>query len=224
MILAGLAAATLALPAVVAPPTRDTCLTYDSAYAAAPLMTVRPGGRVYLQDKAQPCAPGKTCAFVRKAYLVPGDVVLASQPRSGFRCIYAGAGGRLWAGFVPDAALTPAPAYGPLDPKFLVGRWIDGEDHLSFKLAKGRLVVDGDAIWPGSKPPKGVPASRFAPNIGEVAGAVRIAGSRFEVGDPEEECRVWGYRRGPYLVVQDNENCGGMNVRFQGVYVRTGGS
>ena len=52
---------------------------------------------------------------------------------------------------------------------------------------------------------------------------MRLAGPRFEVGDVEEECRVWGYRRGPYLVVQDNESCGGHNVRFQGLYLRRPG-
>jgi hypothetical protein len=225
MLFAALAAAA-ALPAVSAPPIQGECLTYDRAYTAAPLMTIKtglPGGRVYLQDKAQPCAPGKTCAFVRKAYVLPGDTVLASQARNGFRCVYVGGAGRLSAGFVPDAALAPAPPYAPLDAAFLVGRWTDNDDHLTFKLAKGKLVVDGDAVWPSAKPPKGVPESRFAPNIGEVEGAVRLAGPRFEVGDVEEACRVWGYRRGPYLIVDDNGNCGGMNVRFSGVYLRTPG-
>lgn len=226
MILAALAAATAALAAIVAPPARTTCLTYDSAYATAPLMAVKPGapgGRVYLQDKAEPCAAGRTCAFVRKAYVVPGDLVLASQARNGFRCVYVGAAGKLSAGFVPDTALTLAPVYTPLDAPFLVGRWSDYDDHLTFKLVKSRVVVDGDAIWPGAKPPPGVPLSRFAPNIGEVTGAIRLTGPRFEVGDVEEDCRVWGYRRGPYLVVDDNNNCGGMNVRFRGVYLRTPG-
>ncbi len=226
MLLAALAVAAATLPPIVAPPADAACKSYDLQFTTAPLMTVRPGPpgqRAYLQDQAKPCARGAQCGFVRKAYLVPGDMVLASRPLNGFRCVFFAANGQPSAGFVADAALVSAPTqYSPLDPAFLTGAWREADDNLRFKMAMKRLVVDGDAVWPSAKPPPGWPKDRFVPNIGEVAGAVRLSGPRFEVGDPEEEGRVWGWRRGPYLVVGDNGNCGGHNVRFQGVYRRTG--
>lgn len=34
------------------------------------------------------------------------------------------------------------------------------------------------------------------------------------------DCKVWLRRLGPWLVVDDNLACGGMNVTFRGVYRR----
>jgi hypothetical protein len=39
--------------------------------------------------------------------------------------------------------------------------------------------------------------------------------------DSGADCDVTMRRRGPYLVVDDNRNCGGLNVTFEGIYVRT---
>ena len=111
-----LALAVLGAPAgVVAPKPGADCVTYDAAYERAPLMKVvaLPGARVHLQDKAAPCPSGAGCPWARAGYVASGDVVFASAPVHGFRCVYAGSRGRLSAGFVPDAALAPADEGGP---------------------------------------------------------------------------------------------------------------
>lgn len=36
----------------------------------------------------------------------------------------------------------------------------------------------------------------------------------------EFDCQVWMPRLGPWLIVDDNTNCGGLNVTFRGVYRR----
>ena len=42
----------------------------------------------------------------------------------------------------------------------------------------------------------------------------------FKEGDDESSCVVKLHRRGPYLVASDNNNCGGLNVSFGGIYTK----
>jgi hypothetical protein len=193
----------------------------------APLMVVRPdvgGGRAYLQDDAKPCVSGARCTFVRKAYLVPGDQVLVSAPYNGFRCAYFGAHGRLSVGFVPEAALEVV-AHEDLaaTPSFLQGRWRDSDDALVFAVTGSKVSVAGEAYWPGKSPAYRPDGSIISVHEGDVEGEVQLRGAQFDVsGQSEDDCHVWGRRRGPYLIVEDNFHCGGANVRFEGLYVKVG--
>ncbi len=138
--------------------------------------------------------------------------MLASAAKAGFRCVYVGSKGRLSAGFLPGADLVPAGPTPSIESQWLVGRWSDGNDLIVFSRKKGALFADGDGIWPGRNfagPP--------GPNIGEFNAVTMIAGDRAMMDDGT--CHVEAYRRGPYLIVADNQNCGGMNVRFKGIYV-----
>jgi hypothetical protein len=72
---------------------------------------------------------------------------------------------------------------------------------------------------------------RGAVNIGEISAELQPAGDAlaftmgtdetlaFDKGD-EYDCRVRLRRLVDYLLITDNGNCGGMNVRFDGVYRR----
>jgi hypothetical protein len=68
-------------------------------------------------------------------------------------------------------------------------------------------------------------------NTGEISAAVMPAGDRLSfamgAGDTlpvdkggESDCKVWMQRVGPWLIVNDNSNCGGFNVSFRGFYTR----
>lgn len=192
-----------------APAAADSCVTYDPAYGLAPLMKVGAvaGGRLYLQDRARACPASGACAWRRAAYLTPGDTVLVSALRDGFRCIYYGtARGKLIAGFVPAAALQPAPDVAGPDPAFLAGLWReDGGDEIRFVHVGAGVRAKGQA--------------HFGENSGEFDGAVKLSGSGFAVEDGG--CRVDARRRGPYLFVSDNNGCGGFNVSFAGIYSRS---
>jgi len=204
---------------VTAPRPSKDCVTYDAAYQQAPLMTVlgAPGSKVRLQDKAIPCRKGSTCPWVRAGYVVSGDQVFASAPTNGFRCIYVGSRGRLTAGFVPDAALAMAATSAAITPAWLNGRWSDGVDLIVISEKNSGLTADGDGVWP-ARNFTGWPPSRE----GSFQGVPRISGDRIS-GDTvtiaDGICRVAARRRGPYLIVSDSESCGGMNVRFMGIYV-----
>jgi hypothetical protein len=170
------------------------------------------GSKVHLQDQPLPCQQGATCPWVRAGYVVAGDQVFASGPVNGFRCVYVGATGKLSAGFVPNSALRVVEGDDAITPAWLIGRWSDGNDIIVVSKKEGELSAEGDGIWPGRNfagPP--------GPNFGSFQGAPKMAGDKMTIEDGP--CRVDAYRRGPYLIVSDNENCGGMNVRFKGIYV-----
>lgn len=207
--------ASLPLEAPVAEP--ESCVTYDHAYNAAPLMRVRGGSgdRVQMQDRAEACPATGACPWRRQGYVVGGDVVFASAPVNGFRCVYVGAAstGQLLAGFLPADRLEPQGEAGHVTPEFLKGTWrADEYSRIDFRQEGARALASGSATY-------GEGAST---NMGEFEGEVALDGPGFAYQEAEDGCQVTGLRRGPYLVVRDNNRCGGLNVTFNGIYVRTG--
>ncbi len=194
------------------PSVSESCLAYDGHYEVAPLMRVRagiPGGKVNFQKKAEPCAAG--CPSREKAYLVPGDVVFAGPELRGHRCAYYGtAKGEIVAGFLPPDALEEAQETGIIDSKFLAGTWVSlGENPITFKAADGNAIhAQGKAVWRG-------PADA---HLGSFSATAVPRGESMTLVD--EACEVRVRRRGPYLLVDDNLHCGGVNVRFRGIYVK----
>jgi len=59
-------------------------------------------------------------------------------------------------------------------------------------------------------------------NDGALEGEATLHDNRvvFAQGSGQDDCRVSMVLVGPYLVVDDNNACGGMNVSFQSVYRR----
>jgi hypothetical protein len=192
----------------------ESCVTYDPAYQAAPLMRVRGGAgdRVRMQDRAEACPATGACPWRRQGYVVGGDVVFASAPVNEFRCVYVGAStGEILAGFLPAERLEPQGEAGPVTPEFLKGTWrADEYSRIVFRQEGARALASGSATY-------GEGAST---NMGEFDGEVALSGARFSYRE-EDGCEVTGLRRGPYLVVRDNNQCGGLNVTFNGIYVRT---
>lgn len=194
-------------------PTADpaSCVTYDGAYAAAPLMQVRGAARerVNLHTRAEACPAASACDWRQDAYVVGGDVVFASAPVNGFRCAYVGTvGDKLIAGFLPADRLEPVQDAQPLTPEFLSGTWVfEGDNGVAFSTSGGLTTVRGRAVY----------GEQGDQNFGEFDGAVTLSGSTAVYA--KDGCEVIFERRGPYLVVRDNSGCGGANVSFSGIYV-----
>lgn len=83
-----------------------------------------------------------------------------------------------------------------------------------------QLAVDGSACWPTCNPPLGERPG--GPNIGELGGSATPVGNHvvFSTGSGEFDCTAKMALVGGVLVVSDNQNCDGHNVRFDGVYRR----
>ena len=202
------------------------CELYDSAYEQAALFKVMAAEReqrVYFYSHPNTCVDSKPCTARRKTYLVAGDVVFGGPENGGFRCAYYGsAKGTLIAGFLPVKNLQPISGQDELSAQFLAGNW---QMSLGPKLAPNTIVIK--TAGSGKVSATGSAYYQTAETVNEGSfesdSMMVNKGARELVfrDDSGADCQVTVHRKGPYLVVDDNRNCGGMNVTFGGIYVRT---
>jgi hypothetical protein len=175
--------------------------------------------------------PNATDACRAKAFLVTGDRVIANQTVGAFVCadfIGAKSTSRR-SGWLPASAIVPETP-PPIALADWLGKWSQIEAAITIEPGSksGTLSISGDATW-GSLDPERV--KRGAVHLGNIEGITSPNGAdlSFAMGDSdtlpvdkgdESACKVWMRRLGAYLLVNDNNNCGGMNVSFGGVYTR----
>ena len=201
------------------PKVEQECLSYDSAYENAPLFEVETSsreGRVYLYKQTQRCPKDEPCGSRQKAYLVSGNVVFAGPLNRGFRCAYYGTPhGKIVAGFIPIENLKPLAEDTSMSSDFVIGTWNYESDSIKIKAAGADQVsADGQAYYQTAETVNEGSLSAQAPLA---AGQKELV---FKEGNDESSCVVKLHRRGPYLVASDNNNCGGLSVRFDGIYTR----
>ena len=103
----------------------------------------------------------------------------------------------------------------PLDPNpplaAWVGTWVQGDNRIRIQNSKtdGKLEVEGEAYWHG-----------FGDNVheGQFSAHAKPSGNHLHVED--DLCHVDLALWGKYLLLNDNNMCGGMNVRFWSVWRR----
>lgn len=168
----------------------------------------RKGERAYFHKDTDGC-PSPRAQCRERAYVIPHDEVIVSRTYGDWACAwYQPARGPERVGWleasrldIPEASPSPPPARW-------VGEWTYGENFLHLRRAKGagRLALDGQAYWHG-----------LGDNVhvGEVAGEAALSGDALTFED--DTCRVTARLVGPYLIVRDNKQCGGVNVSFDGV-------
>ncbi|MBX3290755.1 MAG: hypothetical protein KF855_15680 [Acidobacteria bacterium] len=173
--------------------------------------------RIYFYNDfaADDCPDNEKCR--KKAYIVPGDQVVISKSRGDFGCAwFAPAKGLPTVGWVRMESF--AILEGPFDipDGEWIGEWKNGENTISFTHNKldGWLNVTGDAYW------KGVGDNI---HIGELDNRAEPRNGVLEYsdGDDEYDCKATMRLIGDFLIVADNMHCGGANVSFSGVYIRT---
>ena len=199
-------------------------LTFGRVVAAGRTAFVRDG-------LAQSGCPDASAECRERAYLVTGDPVILGERRGGYLCAsYRGAKGDLArTGWIPaDAVAAEPPA--PVAPGDWLGTWSQAEGQIRIKPGEkpGTLSIAGDATWGLGDPER---VKRGGVNMGEISGTVAPTGdgASFAMGENATlpvtkgdayDCKVWLRRLGPWLVVEDNLACGGMNVTFRGIYRR----
>jgi hypothetical protein len=231
-----LALALLALAASPAAAQQNECRRAPAlAEGADPMLGhVVSAGRVrFVKDGlAQAGCPDASPSCAARGYLVPGDRVILAQRAGGYVCAaypHAKTDDDT-IGWLPEAAVTAEPATSVATGDWL-GTWTQIEAEVAIKPGKapGALAMRGDATWGGGDPDR---VRRGGVHTGEFEGEVKPTGATasFAIGTmgavPVEkgestDCKVWMRRVGPWLVVDDNLACGGMNVTFKGIYRRT---
>jgi hypothetical protein len=180
---------------------------------------------------AQSGCPSRAPACAERAYLVPGDHVIISARRDAFVCAtYINSQGGDRSGWLPADAVA-GDSTVPVALADWSGNWSRAEARITVKAGKaGALQIKGEATF-GARDPDRV--KRGAVNTGEIEGDVTPAGDHLsfaiavddgailpvDKGD-ELSCKVWMQRIGPWLIVNDNGNCGGHKVTFGGFYTR----
>lgn len=228
MRLASLPLAAIGLLAAV--PAQAGCVSTDIVQDTTRVATVRPGSaRVHFVqvDALRRHCPDASTACRAPAYVIPGDAVLVAHREGAFTCAaFVDARGVATVLFLPTAALASAPS--AFVPSF-AGDWTAPEQALEIRAARGRAFsVRGDATWGRGDRRR---AENGGVHTGEVEGVARPAGgvlaftqgqgATLPYGQGDEfDCRLRLFRRGPYLLARDNNNCGGVNVSFSGIYIR----
>jgi len=173
--------------------------------------------RLYLLGDMDGCPAKGEPACRQRSYVVTGDTVVTGRDHGVHRCVFFpnAVGGS--AGWVDHDRLQALPLPVPTLQAW-AGDWKDGDNELHIQARDGRLQVQGDAYWPSANP---TPAQRpYGPNMGQLEAQAVPRGAVADFHDAT--CHVQAQVLGDVLVVSDNAECGGMNVRFNGVYRRSG--
>jgi hypothetical protein len=173
--------------------------------------------------KAEAC-PSAAASCRKSSYLVTGDLVLVGETQGDFTCVsyrMPPAKHRSWTeGWLPSTALTPvAPTPSPKVQDW-TGTWDQQHSRVEIKPGEnGKLHIDGIAVFPTARDfHNGVLNAQATPRKDTIAFAED--GSILFDTPGDGCCRVRMQRIGPWLMVEDNGECGGMGVTFTGLYHR----
>ena len=181
-------------------------------------------------DKRKPACPSPESACKLKAFLVPGDQVLMNRGEGAYVCAtFKAQNGVVTRGFLLREALQVVPPEQTSAQKW-DGKWLrDSEAQIVIESSGDEVKVSGTASWGGSDPER---VKMGAVNTGELEGSGKLRGKVLAIGydpdrsafpPPEDQapdiCAAQLELYGPYLMVEDNGRCGGLNVSFTGLYV-----
>jgi hypothetical protein len=167
--------------------------------------------RAYFHGEDEGC-PGPDAKCRRKAYVVAGDALVVSRTFGEYVCAwFQPARGYETVGWIRSDQLELSETDASPAPALWLGEW--GFHSNSLRITRGAkagaLRVEGEAFWHGVNPDN--------IHTGELGGEAAPAGNVLTLDDGDI-CRATLRLVGTYLIVDDNNDCGGMNVTFDGVY------
>jgi hypothetical protein len=137
-----------------------------------------------------------------------GTEILFNSELPGFVCAYLpaqdGDGG--WVSKNDIVAEQPQPVTHPPITAW-GGKWKYGDTEIDITGKGGQLGLSGNATSADG-------------NEGDFESKASPKANKVHITD-NAPCELWMTLVGSYLVVRDNQQCGGMNVSFTGVYTRT---
>ncbi len=94
-----------------------------------------------------------------------------------------------------------------------VGSWTNGGNRIELRPTSdpSKLALTGHASWHGAGDVE---------HFGEVGGEVTTSGNHIHYSEGADACNIDLTLFGNHLVANDNDKCGGMNVRFWGIWTR----
>lgn len=175
---------------------------------------------IHFHDDDKACPEGTSC--IKKAYVVQGDTLLVAQKQAGWVCAWYFGRKSEYVGWLPAANIKPVLPKQIPSLQDWVGLWVPiaGSDQIRIRLSKkpGEIDLKGYAVWNGGKDDDG---NEIA-NVGDFENTATPTGSRLTVGGSKSKnpygCIVHLQLVSGNLIVTDDGDCGGMNVRFDDVY------
>ena len=167
------------------------------------------GSRAYFYGEDEGC-PGPAAKCRQKAYVIPGDALVVSRTFGEYVCAwFQPARGYETTGWLrADQLELSTPDANPPAARWL-GEWELHENSLTISRGAraGALRVEGSAIWHG-----------LGDNVhvGEVNASAAPGGNTLTLED--DICKLTLRLVGDFLIADDNGDCGGVNVTFDGVY------
>jgi len=178
-----------------------------------------PGQKVQMAEVTQraavqleACGSPKGCAQAPVAWGTPVQVY---RQQGEWTCGYVS--GRDGAGpaWIRSSALRVV-SYDEHPPlSAWVGTWTGGEDRVLIRTGgvPGKLQLVGSAEWRG----------KYTAHFGDTKGSASPVGNHLHfVEGGTDSCTIDMTLLNRYILANDNQACGGLNARFQGIWKRTG--
>jgi hypothetical protein len=157
------------------------------------------------------CGSGKGCV---KALVAQGTPVQIYRQQGAWTCGYvSGKNGAGPAWIRTDVLRIYSPAENP-SPNAWLGNWVGAEDHVTIRLGAqpGALHLVGNAMWQGN----------HTSHTGDMGGMVSPPGNHLHfVANGPGSCTIDLVLVDRYILAEDNNACGGLNARFQGLWQRS---
>jgi len=158
------------------------------------------------------CGSTSECAASRAALGAPVWII---RQQGGWTCGYYSSRSGSGTAWIRSDALRMAPydAHPPL--KAWIGTWAGGEDRVLIRAgrAPGTLHLAGKAVWHGR-----MDNVHFGDMDGDAAPTDNHL--HFVQHEPNS-CTIDMTLLGRYILASDNQLCGALNARFQGIWERT---
>jgi hypothetical protein len=155
-----------------------------------------------------------------KAYVLPGDEVIVNKVRGEWACAWFAGKKHETVGWVRTSRLTSLPTEVPKSLGAWTGRWTEspGEGVIEITIVGAKLHIEGNTTWYGGKSFDGYPVVHTGDLDGDMSPQSNMAQLTMDEGP--YACQAKFTLLGKYLIVADNGNCGGVNVKFDGVYMK----
>jgi hypothetical protein len=157
------------------------------------------------------CGSAKGCV---EAPVAQGTPIQIYRQQGAWTCGYVSGHNGAGPAWVASDALRIVPHDEHPSPSAWVGIWSGGEDRVRIRLADkaGALHLAGSAVWHGA----------YTSHLGHTRGIASPIGNRLHfVENGPGSCTINLVLLNRYILAEDNQACGVLNVRFQGIWKRT---
>lgn len=166
------------------------------------------GEKLYFYDDAKGC-PSNEDMCKLKSFIIPKNEIIINKIQNGWACAWYQGKRNETVGWVKTKNLLRLKKEKMSRSKWL-GKWVTEGSWINItNFNNTTMHISGLATW-------GVGDQT---NTGELDSTIRPTNDR-AIMDDEYACKVNLVRIGKYLIVSDNHSCGGLNVNFDGVYLK----